>query len=592
MVMLLDALKHKSLKCPLPQATKSKKPLQKEPEVKAKDDVLWTRLASQYSPLQNRKSQHHVQAVLKGLQHRKGTKTHHIPKLQAILQHGRNKVLVKKSHSTSTDGMRQHLAKNHLDDWIPACDALGVAITADCAQPYVESYCNAHPESAEASPFVRTDPEDVPSSFGVYSHEGLANYCMLWIVADDQIFKSIYTIENRHFRNIILYLRCDLKDSDIPHADHLCAKILLALDDFFEKTYKELKSVWVFFIRCFPHTVNLAYKAVIEALESMADQLISRLRQLIRAIRGSSLHRENFLTTVKTCIKKELEAISRFLSMDDFQDLLRYSLLPDEWTLLELMNEVLEIPHAFQQQLSAEKRPTLCDAIPSFAAMTSLWEEMKVRHPVLVPAIKAGLEKLSDYYHLFRPAEYVAAQNTFVDAVGKYCNSQIHSNIAQNAQPFQSTQRIDTDPAAWANHLLQWGRATSWPSPAEHTVEQEVDMYLLDTTTATSSLMFWQIGYQENRLCYPTIYQLVLDILPIQGFKETITTCQSRLSPEMMEALQILKFSIKADGGLDFTAGLSSADELQQLEAVLEDKFMPVACRLGANWRWLPAKLM
>lgn len=42
----------------------------------------------------------------------------------------------------------------------------------------------------------------------------------------------------------------------------------------------------------------------------------------------------------------------------------------------------------------------------------------------------------------------------------------------------------------------------------------------------------------------------------------------------MMEALQILKFSIKTDGGLDFTAGLSSADELQQLEAVLEDEVL------------------
>ncbi len=97
------------------------------------------------------------------------------------------KVLFHQYSGTSMDGMHQHLAKNHLDDWIGACDALGIAITADCAQPYVESYRNAHPESTKASPFVRTDPEDVPSSFGAYSHEGLANYCMLWIVADDQV---------------------------------------------------------------------------------------------------------------------------------------------------------------------------------------------------------------------------------------------------------------------------------------------------------------------------------------------------------------------------------------------------------------------
>ncbi|PBK85344.1 hypothetical protein ARMGADRAFT_907817, partial [Armillaria gallica] len=53
-----------------------------------------------------------------------------------------------------------------------------------------------------------------------------------------------------------------------------------------------------------------------------------------------------------------------------------------------------------------------------------------------------------------------------------------------------------------------------------------------------------------------------------------ITTRWSRLSPEMMEALQILKFSIKANSGLDFTVGLSSADALQQLEAVLEDEVL------------------
>ncbi len=44
-----------------------------------------------------------------------------------------------------------------------------------------------HPQLAKASPFVQTDSENVLSSFGAYSHEGLANYCMLWIVSDDQI---------------------------------------------------------------------------------------------------------------------------------------------------------------------------------------------------------------------------------------------------------------------------------------------------------------------------------------------------------------------------------------------------------------------
>ncbi|PCH42723.1 hypothetical protein WOLCODRAFT_35289, partial [Wolfiporia cocos MD-104 SS10] len=52
---------------------------------------------------------------------------------------------------------------------------------------------------------------------------------------------------------------------------------------------------------------------------------------------------------------------------------------------------------------------------------------------------------------------------------------------------------------------------------------------------------------------YPTIFVLAMDILPIQASsvpcervfssgKETTVPCQNRLSPEMMEALQMLKY--------------------------------------------------
>ncbi|KZT18614.1 hypothetical protein NEOLEDRAFT_1021773, partial [Neolentinus lepideus HHB14362 ss-1] len=51
---------------------------------------------------------------------------------------------------------------------------------------------------------------------------------------------------------------------------------------------------------------------------------------------------------------------------------------------------------------------------------------------------------------------------------------------------------------------------------------------------------------------YPTIFKLAMDILPIQGSavpcervfssgKETVTDRRNRLSPELMEALQMLK---------------------------------------------------
>ena len=75
---------------------------------------------------------------------------------------------------------------------------------------------------------------------------------------------------------------------------------------------------------------------------------------------------------------------------------------------------------------------------------------------------------------------------------------------------------------------------------------------------------------------YPTIFALAMDIIPIQGSavpcervfsssKETTTARRNRLSPELMEALQMLKFSFKRGRCLDFTAGTSRDAELEEL---------------------------
>ena len=56
-----------------------------------------------------------------------------------------------------------------------------------------------------------------------------------------------------------------------------------------------------------------------------------------------------------------------------------------------------QISHAFQQWLSAEKTPTLCDAIPSFEAMIHIWKEHQVKHPETAGIVQAGLDKLSIY---------------------------------------------------------------------------------------------------------------------------------------------------------------------------------------------------
>ncbi|PBK86057.1 hypothetical protein ARMGADRAFT_941122, partial [Armillaria gallica] len=96
-------------------------------------------------------------------------------------------------------------------------------------------------------------------------------------------------------------------------------------------------------------------------------------------------------------------AIDVFLSSDNFHDLARNNNIDDnDWDLLEDMSIVLNIPHNFQEQLSAEKMPTLCDALPAFEAVVTLWEAQRAKYPLLAPAIRSGLCKLSDYSVLAR----------------------------------------------------------------------------------------------------------------------------------------------------------------------------------------------
>ena len=68
----------------------------------------------------------------------------------------------------------------------------------------------------------------------------------------------------------------------------------------------------------------------------------------------------------------------------------------------------------FQQRLSAEKTPTLCDAIPAFEAMFGKWSQLRLAHPIIGSAISAGMDKLREYINLVRPIPvYTLAMGKF-----------------------------------------------------------------------------------------------------------------------------------------------------------------------------------
>jgi hypothetical protein len=68
-----------------------------------------------------------------------------------------------------------------------------------------------------------------------------------------------------------------------------------------------------------------------------------------------------------------------------------------------------------------------------------------------------------------------------------------------------------------------------------------------------------------------------MDILPIQASsvpcervfsssKQTITARRSQLSPQLVEALQLIKFNAKQGWQLTFTSGLDKDEEVRELE--------------------------
>jgi hypothetical protein len=77
-----------------------------------------------------------------------------------------------------------------------------------------------------------------------------------------------------------------------------------------------------------------------------------------------------------------------------------------------------------------------------------------------------------------------------------------------------------------------------------------------------------------------------MDILPIQGSavpcecvfssaKETMMAQQNNISPPLMEALQMLKFSFCSGRSLDFTDWLKEDVEKRAMEAILEVRNHP-----------------
>jgi hypothetical protein len=94
--------------------------------------------------------------------------------------------------------------------------------------------------------------------------------------------------------------------------------------------------------------------------------------------------------------------------------------------------------------------------------------------------------------------------------------------------------------------------------------------------------MFWHynsLPQQANRMEFPTLFSIAMDYLPIQATsvpcervfssaKDTDTVKRNRISPVLMEALQMLKYSLKKER-LNFMDGWPTSEAVMSGVPVL-----------------------
>ncbi|KAJ2921800.1 hypothetical protein H1R20_g15297, partial [Candolleomyces eurysporus] len=584
---------------------------------------------------------------------------------------------------SGTGTMRRHLYGHHRDEWVAGCDRQGLKIIVKEAQKHVSAYRQAQGQTPMGG--SDTSRPNIPE----FTHDAFIEALVDFVIADDQ---SINVVESAFFRRLILMLREELRDEDIPHrtfirnriqerwetymmqlqselqnsvgrislttdmwsdpnlrpymavtahwikakivqtaegavtnlvlradllafhnlpgrhtGEHLATALLHVLDrlniakrigwvtldnasnnaTMMEHLADLLNQRNIIFsdkdnrIRCFSHITNLASRAILAAVTNIG----------LAAVNDDEVDPEEDISTDanRDIIAHARNLIRVFINkMVSVRELQRYRLKETEWEALNMYIEILRVPHAFQQKLSHEKIPTLYQALPHFHRMVGAWKRKKEEMPQYRNIINVGISKLEDYldnikdvpaytlailitptikltWHQKYDADRVVwAKRLFVDSLKPY-----RQGNGVNTPAPRRTAQSD----AWADDAL--GSPIARPDNRHRTIQAEVDAYLVDGRLTCRLI-------KENRTEYPTIHQLAMDILPIPGSavpcervfssaKETMTLRRRRIRPALMEALQVLKFSLKGGPGLDFTAGTGRDAKIEVLEGVATD---------------------
>ncbi|KAJ8092262.1 hypothetical protein PM082_024093 [Marasmius tenuissimus] len=189
-------------------------------------------------------------------------------------------------------------------------------------------------------------------------------------------------------------------------------------------------------IWCFVHILHLACTAIIEAANESGlaknytnvqrekdklskEGIILHVCDIVCQARASGVCRRNWeeiLVKLEVAIKQLLcdvntrwgsvyYMIDRLLELHncliDFILDYKYTdikpLMAPELVLAEQVKEVLGTGTAFQQSLSTDKTPTLCDYLPNIHCVITRWTTQQQLYPHLSDAIQQGINNMKEY---------------------------------------------------------------------------------------------------------------------------------------------------------------------------------------------------
>ncbi|KIP01667.1 hypothetical protein PHLGIDRAFT_80269 [Phlebiopsis gigantea 11061_1 CR5-6] len=335
-------------------------------------------------------------------------------------------------------------------------------------------------------------------------------------------------------------------------------------------------------IMCIPHTVHIAVSHIIRDCFGDDDSADSDDSE-----RDGTLHQKigvvadwNSQTYEQALVRNPLILIRKLVQIAAFR------LSPMEWSIIDNLQEVLEIPHVLLQVMSRENLPVLGGAIKSYEYyLTALerckngfFEREKKDHPAM-RFVDTGLKWGTKYYcRMDCSKAYVIAmflnptlrlewiQHTWDDEWIERATETIRAEVGAHRrslssylyEPPQRGMPVVDWAKMSAKYVIDFGSGEGKLEENLISLEDEFEAYVALSTDVffefqdlnSELVAFWDSS--KARRSYPTLHEMALDYLPIQASSvpcerafsssaETDTKKRNRLSPIMFEALQLLK---------------------------------------------------